>query len=741
MNNSCYNLIKYSKHKNNTTQKGIMFMYIAHFDSDGKLEPHYLDDHTNETITLVSTFTKSFDPFAIGIISALLHDLGKKSDAFIAYTNDPKRVRGSIKHALGGALVLQERHDSPDLIIRLIRLIIIGHHTGLANYTQLDQKLTNIPTELIGIEKKNTKESKRANQLLDQAMNNLTLNLANTDQYWYFSTLTRFCFSALIDADWLDTEAYFSPKKSQQRMYSPPKIETFINNLNNYMDNLIEFSEPSTLNTARQNIYLSAIEAAKQEYSFFVLHAPTGSGKTLASLAFALHHVKHQKDKKTNKKIIKNIIFALPLTTITEQTSAIYKQILGDEHVLEHHSQVTFSHNNEKTEKKVLAAENWSLPFTVTTTVQLFQSLFSNQPSTIRKIHKIANSIIIIDEYHKLPLHLLKPILLQLKILREHFGVTVLFMSATPLALEQSNLLNNVGSPLEIVPEINETFKKLQRVNYLQINEPLTIHSLIKKLKKHHSVLCIVNTRKQAQKIYKNLQQTDSNWNHIFHLSATMCGHHRLKMINQIQKIDKNESIIVVSTNLVEIGVDLSFSTVFKMSAPLDSIIQAAGRCNRSGDSACGQVYIFDLVDPSYPSPAFRQSTVQTMQFIKQNGIDSLHDPEKCKEYFTKTYENFGEDALDRLQLNGEKLLAFRDISTSFKMIENDYTEPVLCMSYEDFPHDIPMTQTKKWYRKMQKYMISLDKKMIQRKNLTKRNDLYIWNGAYDKNIGFDLFI
>src|SRR5699024_12730225 len=123
--------------------------------------------------------------------------LGKKSDAFIAYTNDPKRVRGSIKHALGGALVLQERHDSPDLIIRLIRLIIIGHHTGLANYTQLDQKLTNIPTELIGIEKKNTKESKRSNQLLDQAMNNLTLNLANTDQYWYFSTLTRLCFSTL----------------------------------------------------------------------------------------------------------------------------------------------------------------------------------------------------------------------------------------------------------------------------------------------------------------------------------------------------------------------------------------------------------------------------------------------------------------------------------------------------------------------------------------------------------------
>lgn len=713
-------------------------MYVAHSPMNKDTPPHLLIDHTKEVMRLVNEFVQTFDSFSIGEVSALMHDQGKKSDAFQRYIMSQNKVRGTVKHAMGGALSLQEISKVNELILHLTSLIVLGHHTGLSNYKELNNKLSFVPTELIGIEHKMTNEIQQATEMLQQSISELTLDFSKIDQHWYFSTLTRFCFTALIDADWLDTEAYFNPQKSHLRTYKPPQLTHFIEKLNHHMNAIEAESKLSPINKIRKHIYASAKKVANKDESFFALHAPTGSGKTLASLAFALHHAKSKMEKRQLHE--SRIIFALPLTNITEQTSKIYRDILGEEHVIEHHSQVELVSDTEEMDKRKLATENWNRPFIVTTTVQLFESLFSNRPSQARKLHRIANSVIIIDEYQKIPLHLLKPILLQLKILRQEFGVTVLFMSATPIALEQSEVLEGVGTPYEIIENTAFTYEKIKRVHYNEIKTPLEVDDLIAKMKMHISVLCIANTRKQAQEIFTEVQKEKSQWNKIYHLSTTMCGHHRMKVIREIKETRKNESIAVISTTILEAGVDVSFDAVFRMYAPLDSIIQSAGRCNREGSLKQGNVYLFELIGSDYGDSFYAQTIDQAKQFIEQRGISALENPEKSIEYFTSIYGNVGDNPLDQHQLHGENLLEFKDVARKFNMIE-DGKFPVLCVSYKHFPYEIFEKEdtTRSWYRKMQHYTIPMDEKTIQLNNVKKVKELYIWEGPYDALLGYTL--
>jgi len=713
-------------------------LYIAHSQPEKHIPPHYLNDHTEAVMNQAAIFSKSFDPFSMGGIGGLMHDQGKKSDAFQAYIQSENKVRGSVKHAIGGALVLRDMEEMGGIIPRLISLIVLGHHAGLSNHSQLNSKLRKIPKELVGIEKRMIKEKELAVKLLHKAMNNPTFKLEKVDQYWYLSTLTRFCFSAVIDADWLDAEAYFNPKKAYLRDYEAPKVTVFLEKLNQHMEHIEKKAKPSLINTVRKQIYEAASQSALKEESFFALHAPTGSGKTLASLSFALHHV--NKSECANKYYNRRIIFALPLTNVTEQTSSIYRSILGEEHVIEHHSQVELGSNSEEMDKRRLATENWDRPIIVTTTVQLFESLFSKQPWQTRKLHRIANSVIVLDEYQKLPLHVLKPILLQLKILREQFGVTVLLMSATPLALEHSKALEGVGTPVQILEQYEATFMELQRVDYKQIEQPLAPGDLLTKMKEHESVLCIVNTRKEAQQIFKTLQEGNKCWDKIYHLSTTMCSRHRLKVINEIGSLRKNESVAVISTSILEAGVDLSFEAVFRMYGPLDSIIQAAGRCNREGKLGKGTVYLFDLIDSVYSESFYKQSTDETRQLLKEVGVSALQNPKECIRYFRRIYSNTSENGLDIYQLNGEKLLEFDQVSKDFKMID-DYSVSVLCLGHPEFPHEIFETKemTRSWFRKLQPFLIPLSEKLARLNKLKKVNQLYVWEGQYDDFVGFIL--
>lgn len=715
-------------------------MYIAHSPPNKGEDPHYLSEHTSEVVRMAIEFSESFDPLSIAQVGALMHDQGKKSDEFQEYIQSDSKERGRVKHAIGGAIVLNNLKDEQidQGICIFICLIVMGHHAGLSNLTKLKSKLQHAPDELQAIGVRTKEEEKRAIEILRGSMDNFNINPQEIDLNWYLSTLVRFCFSAVIDADWLDTEAYFNQRKSDMRYYKAPSMTSFLEKLDHYMKEMQKDASPSTLNTIRKQVYVKASQFGLRNDTFFALHAPTGSGKTLSSLSFALNHAKEYEKR--------GIIFALPLTNVTEQTSAIYRSILGAEHLVEHHSQVELDDTSEEMGKKRLATENWDRPFIVTTTVQLFESLFGNQPGQTRKLHRIANSVIVLDEYQKLPLYLLKPILSMLKILREQFDVTVLFMSATPLALEQSRALEGVGQPVEILKQSRDIFKKMQRVTYEQIKQPLKPIELVAKMKNYESVLCIVNTRKDAQNIFKAFSENGKHWDKVYHLSTTMCSAHRLNVIEEIKALTSDphndKSIAVVSTQILEVGVDLNFDAVFRMYGPLDSIIQAAGRCNREWELEKGTVYLFDLMGSgSSPGSFYAQATEQTKQLLNQVGVTALQDPDECIRYFRKVYSNTGENGLDRHQIRDEKLFEFQQVAKDFKMIDNEANISVLCAGYPDFPQNtLDQDQfSRSWYRKMQPYMIPLSERLVRTKNLEKVNGLYVWHGSYDAAIGYEL--
>lgn len=409
-------------------------MYIAHYDHRKKRKPHYLKDHVKEMIEILKTFNLTFDLYGMTEVSVILHDVGKKSERFQLYVKDPNGKRGSVKHAIAGAFVLSLQNNQLNVqdrfISELIQLIIAGHHVGLENHDKMFfDKFKNLPTELEGIEKLATEELKESLLLLDGSP---TLSIAEKVGeerfYFYIATLVRFVMSGLVDADFLNTEAYFSEARERMRLYEAPSIPTFQQSLDSYISNNFNGNGGGILNDLKWQIQREAFELGKNDHSFYLLHAPTGTGKTMAAIQFAINHAKHQ-----NKS---RIITVLPLMNLTEEISSIYQDIFGIEHVIEDHSSISFI--DEDYAPIRLAAENWDRFFVVSTTIQLFESLFHHQPMKLRKLHRLANSIIILDEYHKLPNHVLEPILQQLDVLQTHFNVTVLLMSATPFPFFES---------------------------------------------------------------------------------------------------------------------------------------------------------------------------------------------------------------------------------------------------------------------------------------------------------------
>lgn len=719
-------------------------MYIAHTSPNKNFPPHWLSDHTDEVVKIAVEFAEDFDPFFITRVGALMHDQGKKSDEFQAYIQSVWKVRGSVKHALGGAIALMEINDEriDPLIMALICLIVMGHHAGLPNITEIDSKLREAPKELKEIGVRVREQQKEAAEILSKNtassfkhLETITININ-----WYFSVITRLCFSALVDADWLDTERYFNPEKSKIREYQAPDITFFLEKLKDYMTGLEEQAKKNRLNAElmalRKQIYVESGRVALIKGNFYALIAPTGGGKTLAALSFALEHA-----KEFNKR---RVIFALPLVNVTEQTSAIYRTIFDDEHVIEHHSQAVAEDLSEDENTNRMATENWDGFLIVTTTVQLFESLFSNRPAQSRKLHRIANSIIVLDEYQKIPLHVLKPIFNMLKVLQEKFGVTVLLMSATPLALEESKALKDIGKPIPVLEDFRNVFERMQRVDYSIIEQPLEIVDLVDRMKNHDTVLCIVNTRKDAQRIFEAMKD-NKRWDKVYHLSTTMCSDHRLETIQEIKEnLLKKQFIAVIATSLLEAGVDLSFSAVFRMFAPLDSIIQAAGRANRNWEDEKGQVFIFDLVDGRSAGELYTQSTLQTRQLLHEVGITALHDPTVCIQYFRKVYRNVGVEGLDRHQII-ENPYNFRMVANNFKMIPDDDSVSVLCKTYgigkkSSFIQEFEADQTSRaWFRIMQPFTITLRLKEVKTRKMELKNGFYIWDGMYDPQIGYKL--
>jgi CRISPR-associated helicase Cas3/CRISPR-associated endonuclease Cas3-HD len=647
-------------------------MFTAHINPDTKKEQS-VKDHLENAAILAKKFAHAFSGDEYAFTTAILHDIGKCS---IEFQNRILKNGKKCDHSTAGAKEINKMNRSG----KLMAYCIAGHHSGLPNYGSIAD---------VGIEgtlnaRLNKKEGDFPNykefvDVIDTAK--LCLPTKPAIQHYNnenigatLSFFIRFIYSCLVDADFLDTEEFMSNYTiNRSQNYD---FDFFQRQL---AKKLSSFKADSVVNQYRSKILISCLEKAKCKRSLFNLTVPTGGGKTLSSIAFAVNHLIENK--------LDRIIYVIPYTSIIEQTAAEFKAIFGDENVLEHHSNFDFdSDENQINIKLKLASENWDMPIIVTTNVQFFESLFSNKSSRCRKIHNISNSVIVFDEVQALPTGYLKPCIEAIKQLVQNYNSTVVMCSATQPPF--NNFFNEL-EPQEICADISDMYDTFRRTKIIK-PETLKSDMLAERLNSINQILCIVNTRKHAMKVYKMLEGEGC-----YHLSTLMCPAHRKENIKMIKlRLKEKLPCKVCSTRLIEAGVDVDFPVVYRAMSGLDSIIQSAGRCNREGKltfnnrSVLGEVYLFEPEEEfvKHQPEAFKRPISMTESIMRK--YEDIASPEAIKDYFEQLFEITGEGLdqkriLNRLESDVRNFsFDFEDIAHDFKLIE-ETTYPII-IPYDD---------------------------------------------------------
>jgi len=684
-------------------------------------------EHLEGVAELASGFASKFNAKEFGYIAGYFHDIGKYSKAF------QKRLLENGKktdHATAGARILFEKDKE---IGKLLSYVTASHHSGLCDWAP-----ETMESSLLNRLKHKTLEdySGYKNELEDKSLDlyqNFSIKPVNG--FFSFSFFIRMLFSSLVDADFLDTERFMEPE-----LFSKRKKDYDLNILYKKLQiKLKTFENPkSEIGRIRNDILKSCIEASFLPPGFFTLTVPTGGGKTLSSLAFALNHcIKNNLDR---------IIYTIPYTSIIEQNAEVFKNILGQENVLEHHSNYNFDVEDGDFEEiayyKKLAVQNWEAPLIVTTNVQFFESLFAAKPSKCRKLHNIANSVIILDEVQTLPLKYKDPCMTALKELVENYNCSVVMCSATIPPLNSKSSDVKVDNICEIIKNPKSLYEKLRRTK-VQTIENIDDVSLSEKIKEYDSVLCVVNTKKHALKLHKLIENS-------YHLSTYMCPKHRKEVIRKIREDLKNKiPAKVISTQLIEAGVDLDFPCVFRSITGIDSIVQAAGRCNREGKLKCGEVFVFKSNERHAVPKGFLSRTASVADDISRKYEDLTSIDAVC-EYFNMLYNlerNFDEkNILDDLE-NRNLEFSFKSAASKFKLIENDTIS--IIVPYDDEAKSLIDVLEENFDReilnKLNQYTVNLYenevKKLEERgriRSLKNLEDILILSKDcfYDKNFG-----
>lgn len=603
------------------------------------------EEHQQGVAKLASRFAGYFGMGDIALIMGLLHDKGKEQKKWQEYIQgitgyNPRYtyIKKGPHHAYVGACISQKLYPE---ISYFIAQPIIGHHRGLYDYNAYIEE---------------TKEEIPDDVTIDDKISFALPKLSNVEKHDYHH-LVRMLFSCLVDADSLDTELFMNPKQAQLRGNHTTMKELLIK-LETYLRELRECAQETEVNKIRNYVQNQCIKQSQNKKGFYSLTVPTGGGKTLSSILWALRHAV------TNGQ--QHIIIAIPYTSIIVQTASILKKIFGNENVLEHHSNINLKEikNKECRERLQLATENWDYPIIITTNVQLFESLFSNKRSDCRKLHNIANSVIILDEVQTLPLNFYKPIVNTLDTFQRIFGISVLLTTASqPIlsgrieGLDEHASFDALTSVHEIIPAEAQLHDKLRRVKLEFTEGCKTYDEIAAELSKHQRVLCIVNTRKDAKELFDRLSKDGI----CLHLSRMMCPAHVATTIQQIKnslKTEDNKPIRVIATQLVEAGVDIDFPVVYRQEAGLDSILQAAGRCNREGKQKIATTYVFSLGKEHPLPPGFISQTNNARLNMGENY--DWFAPETMTKYFQQLYckqSSFDEAVVKGVQYSMEELL------------------------------------------------------------------------------------
>ena len=661
----------------------------AHTSGSSEEEWQTLDDHLASVANLASCFAAPFKGEEVAYQLGLLHDLGKASDEFQRLLQG-KEVH--VDHSTAGGQFLYECDKNPKHSAAYTWApLILGHHKGLENYLDSENRLkkTDIPNYKKNIDQLSISEVGICFwEVVEKLINKSTLETLSNEQKGNFLKVVGFIFnhllfSSLVDADWLDTEQVMNPETAELRKSKSNSIEElqdiFTEYMNKFLSSLSEEEANTPVNKARAQVNKDCEVASVRKTGIYTLKVPTGGGKTLASMKFALNHALQNKQNR--------IIYAIPYTSIVEQTSDIFHSIFGEVNVAEHSSNTDYEKSfdgealvDDEEARRRLVVQNWEAPIIVTTNVQLFESLFSNKTSRSRKVHNIANSVIILDEVQTLPNELLKPTLAAMEVLSKIANVSFVLCSATQPNLEECfSFSSKVENIITDYPKLAKQLDNRVRYKTNLLFNPVELDNLAGRILQIPQVLCVVNSKKLARELYERVRNKTSEEG-IYHLSAFMTPSHRSSVFEEIKhRLALGKQCRVISTQLIEAGVDLDFPVVFREIAGIDSILQAAGRCNREGKlKEKGTVEIFEIKDSevSFKTASSieraKSITKTSLEALKINAEEGVSD-EAVGKYFSEFRQGVNLDEKDVFTLITQEDASMSSFKYKYKTISDQY--------------------------------------------------------------------
>jgi CRISPR-associated endonuclease/helicase Cas3 len=720
----------------NGKQENLALAHVRQNDG-GEWREHLLDEHLRGVAVLAADFAADFDSSNWASIAGLWHDLGKYSTEFQRYIKTVsgydaeahiEGAPGRVDHSTAGAIHAVRQFGAHG---RILAYLIAGHHAGLADWSaaetggkalsirlgaEQDHLLDRIPAQTV------------PQEILTQPKPTTKLRGGAEGLHLWL----RMLFSCLVDADFLDTEKFMNDAQAAARS-GYRDMADLMDHFDKHMAALAVSADNTPVNAIRADILRQCREKAALAPGLFSLTVPTGGGKTLSGMAFALRHViQHKKQR---------IIYVIPYTSIIEQTAGIFRDIFGD-NVVEHHANLD---PDKEDARSRLATENWDAPIIVTTNVQFFESLFAARTSRCRKLHNIVNSVVVLDEAQLLPPEFLQPIADVMNQLASHYGVTFVLSTATQPAL--SSFQSFGGQPFrgldhvrEIMDDPDALYKTLQRVEVSIPSELQTSRdwqSIADELVQHPSVLCIASRRDDARELHR-LMTAKEDGKDTLHLSALMCGEHRSKVIADIKaRLKRNEPVRVISTQLVEAGVDVDFPVVYRALAGLDSIAQAAGRCNREGKlNGLGRVVVF--VPPKPAPPGLLRQAAQISVSLLSGSTSNVLGRDLAKQFFEHLYvraPSLDKHGIHELLTQDARdcQIQFRTVAEKFKLIDDNAYQTILVRygNNDMWLGKLEKEGPQRWLmRKLQRYSVNISKQLFAQ--LAKQGDVReIWQGIY----------